>query len=491
MIEETVHQLVIYAKMHLGLDPEDAIYVENQLLHHFGKQVPFVGKVDETAIQNMAVPDALTEEIVQYDEDVLGYDEAEALRDADWVFGFLSPRPSEVNRLFWEKQKENDRVAMDYLYDLSIHNGYFQKTKVDQNEVWTASFPEGSDLCITINLSKPEKNNKDIAKLLTKVSSDYPKCRLCPTNLGYYGDDKHPARSSIRFVPVTLAGEKWYFQYSPYGYFQQHGICFQSEHIPMHIERKTFERLFDFVDQFPSFFMGSNSDLPIVGGSILDHEHFQGGLPVLPIFQSGNRRLCYSSKQGTHIYEIDFYDTGLKLEGTSRKDVTDWAEKILNAWLPYNDPSCDIIGLEGKVRHNAVTSIARKVEGTYTLYLLLRNNRTNTQYPDGIFHAHPEYFSIKKEGIGLIEAAGLFVLPARLKRQLVEAEASAKMPGDSYLATYPDMKDFGALIAALRHGKSAHQYVNEVCRGILQNVAVFKATPAGEEGLDRFLKTVF
>ena len=131
MIEETVHQLVIYAKMHLGLDPEDAIYVENQLLHHFGKQVPFVGKVDETAIQNMAVPDALTEEIVQYDEDVLGYDEAEALRDADWVFGFLSPRPSEVNRLFWEKQKENDRVAMDYLYDLSIHNGYFQKMKVD------------------------------------------------------------------------------------------------------------------------------------------------------------------------------------------------------------------------------------------------------------------------------------------------------------------------------------------------------------------------
>ncbi len=491
MIEETIRKLLVYAKAHLGLDPEDETFLENQLLHHYGKQAPYVGAIDEKAIEALTVPDSLIDEIVSYDTDVLSLDTEEALRDADWVLGFLSPRPSEVNRLFWEKQKQNDRLAMDYLYDLSIHNGYFQKTKVDQNEMWMASFPNGSDLCITINLSKPEKNNKDIAKLLTKVSSDYPKCRLCPTNLGYYGDAKHPARSSLRFVPMTLAGEKWYFQYSPYGYFTQHGICLQAIHTPMHIERKTFERLFDFIDLFPSFFMGSNSDLPIVGGSILDHEHFQGGLPLLPIFHAKDRRLCYQSAKGSKIYEVDFYDTALKLEGNDREDLVMWGEKILNAWLPYSDLSCEIIGKEGDVRHNAITSIARKQGQTYTLYLLLRNNRTNEQYPDGIFHAHPEYFSIKKEGIGLIEAAGLFILPARLKRQLAEAEISAKMEGDTYLEAYPDMKDFSALIASLRQGKSAHDYVNQVCRGILENVAVFKATPEGEKGLDRFLQTVF
>lgn len=489
MIEKTVKELLYYAETHLDLDPEDEIYFENVLLHFFDKQAPYEGKIDKERILSLSVPDSLIEEIVEYETKQRHVEEAEALRRADFVMGTLSPKPSEINHKFEQLRVISDEKAMDYLYQISIANYYFQKTKVDENLEWEASYSDGPSLKITINLSKPEKSNKDIAKLLTKVSLDYPKCRLCHTNLGYYGDDKHPARSSIRFVPLTLAGEKWYFQYSPYGYFKKHGICFIDSHVPMHIEKKTFERLFDFVDLFPSFFMGSNSDLPIVGGSILDHEHFQGGLPVLPIFKAENKETVFTSKKGSTLSILSFYDTALHFEGKDREDVISLASQVMDAWLPYEDLENDIIGNENGIRHNAITSLARKTGEVYHLYLLLRNNRQTEEYPEGLFHAHPEYFSIKKEGIGLIEASGLFILPARLKRQIKEAEASAKLSEEEYLSLYPDMKDFKDMIEAIRQGESAEQYINDVCRGILGNVAVFKEDKKGQEGLHRFLKS--
>lgn len=491
MIEKTIKKLVIYAKYHLGLDYEDETYYLNTLLHLFGKDEPYQGEVDEETIKKLAVPDSLIDEIVAFETKENGLTEEEAFLKADFILGLLSPKPSEINEKFFLLLKEDEKKAMDYLYQVSIANGYFQKTKVDQNLEWDASFLDGPSLKITINLSKPEKNNADIAKLLTKVSSDYPKCRLCHDNLGFYGDAKKPARSSIRFVPLTLAGEKWYFQYSPYGYFKKHGICFKDEHVPMHIDEKTFRRLLDFVDMFPSFFMGSNSDLPIVGGSILDHEHFQGGLPLLPIFKATNREKVYQSPVGSTVSILDFYVSALRVEGTNKEDVIYLANKILDKWLPYSDLENEIIASENGVRHNAITVLSRKEDGVYNLYLLLRNNRVSEKYPDGIFHAHPEYFSIKKEGIGLIEAGGLFILPARLKRQIKEAEESAKLPPEEYLAKYPDMKDFSRLIEEIKKGRTAKEYINDVCRNILNNVAVFKNDTKGKDGIRRFVKTCF
>lgn len=491
MIEKTIKKLVVYARCHLGLDKEDETYYLNTLLHLFDKDEPYFGDIDEEEVKNLQVPDSLINEIIEHEVKENNLSEEEAFLKADFILGLLSPRPSKVNEEFFSLYDKDPSKAMDYLYELSINNGYFQKTKVDQNLEWDATYPDGPSLKITINLSKPEKNNKDIAKLLTKVSSDYPKCRLCHDNLGFYGDAKKPARSSIRFVPLTLANEKWYFQYSPYGYFHKHGICFKDEHVPMHIDELTFRRLLDFVDLFPSFFMGSNSDLPIVGGSILDHEHFQGGLPVLPIFEAKNKERVYVSESGSKVSILDFYVSALKIEGENKEDVIHQAKRILDSWLEYSDEENEIIAYEGDTRHNALTLLSRKETNEYQLFLLLRNNRTSEKYPDGIFHAHPEYFPIKKEGIGLIEAAGLFILPARLKRQIKEAEESAKIVKEEYLAKYPDMKDFQDMIEEIRKGKTAETYINEVCRNILKNVAVFKDDEKGYRGFKEFVNKTF
>lgn len=491
MIEKTIDELIYYAKTHLELDAEDETYFKNTLLHLFEKDSPYNGEIDKEKIANLEVPDSLIQEIINFEVKENSLSEEEAFLKADFVFGLLSPRPSKVNEEFALLEKDGDRKALDYLYDVSIKNGYFQKTKVEQNLEWDASYSDGPALKITINLSKPEKNNKDIAKLLTKVSSDYPKCRLCHDNLGFYGDAKHPARGTIRFIPLTLANEKWYLQYSPYGYFSQHSICFKDQHSPMRIEHKTFVRLLDFVDKFPSFFMGSNADLPIVGGSILDHEHFQGGLPVLPIFSAKNKEKVFESKEGSKVSILDFYVTALKIEGTNKEDVISLADKVLEKWIPYNDLENDIVASEDGIRHNTITLISRKKDGEYNLYLLLRNNRCNEEYPDGIFHAHPEYFNIKKEGIGLIEAAGLFILPARLKRQIEEAKESATLSKEEYLAKFPDMKDFENMIEAIKSGETAEGYINKVCQGILRNVAVFKDNEKGNKGLHKFIKETF
>lgn len=490
MIEETIEKVLYYAKKKLYLPEEDTVFFENLLLHFFEKDAPVEANFDKDAIDDMEVPDALVDEIVAYETKERGVDEEEALRRADYVFGLLEPRPQTVNDEFYSRFAVSDIKALDYLYDLSIKSYYLQKSKVDKNLEWSASYKDGPSLEITINLSKPEKNNKDIAKLIGKASSDYPKCRLCPSNLGVYGDGKHPARTSIRFVPIKLAGEDWYLQYSPYGYFKKHCIAFKKEHSPMIVEPTTWKRLLDFVDLFPSFFMGSNADLPIVGGSILDHLHFQGGLPVLPLFDAKPGKPFHTTSRGTSISVLDFYDTCLYLEGLSKEDLIDTASKILAFWQGYSDIGRSIVAVDEKGKHNTITGVARKQGMTYSLYLILRNNITTEQYPEGLFHAHPEYFPIKHEGIGLIEAAGLFILPARLKRQLAEAKDSASMSEKEYLEKYPDMKDFKGLIDAIKGGMEPEEYINGVCQGILRNVAVFKDDEDGKKGLDTFLNAL-
>lgn len=489
-MEKTIEEALCYAKTHLFLQEEDESYFRNLLLERYHLSAPYEGEIDREAIAALDVPDKIVHAIVDYDL-AHGLDEGEAERDAAWVMGFLSPTPSQVDATFAQLFQESPEKATEYLYQLSIHNGYFAKTQVDKNIVWQAHFPTGADLEISINLSKPEKNNKDIAKLKNFKSTGYPKCLLCKENVGFAGNPNKAPRENIRIVPLTLGGQRWYLQYSPYGYYSHHIIVLYHEHTPMNVSPETLLCLLDFVDLFPHFFIGSNSDLPIVGGSILDHEHFQGGSHLLPLLLAKDKEIVLKTAKGSTVSIVDFYDTALKIKGPNRQDVYEEASKILVAWRHYEDPKHGIVCGQGADLHSTLTSFARKEGNDYSIFLILRNNLQTPEFPDGVFHAHPEFHHIKKEGIGLIEAAGLFILPPRLPRQCAEVEDVVKkrLKKADYLALYPDLDIFEGMIEEMeKTGESAETYINNVCQGILKNVAVYKEDAAGQEGLHQFLK---
>ncbi|MCH4277999.1 MAG: galactose-1-phosphate uridylyltransferase [Bacilli bacterium] len=492
MIEKTLKEAIAYAKSHLGLKDEDAIYFQNLLLHEFGLKEPYQGEIDEKKIAAYSLPDPIVDSLI---EDLVssGMGPGESQRKATYVMGLLSPTPSQVDEKFASLDKESPEKATEYLYDLSIKNDYIAKSKVDKNIHWVAKYDHGDDLEISINLSKPEKNNKDIAKLLSKnVAVTYPKCLLCEENIGFEGTDSHPARENIRFVPLKLNGEDWFMQYSPYVYYSHHCIVFYKKHVPMKISGETLKAFGDFVDQFPHFFIGSNSDLPIVGGSILNHEHFQGGGHLLPLLISKDKETVYTSKKGSKVSILDFYVTSIKIMGSDKDDVLSLGTKVIDKWRHYSDPDNEIISDDSDGNHSTVTPFMRKIDGQYAVYLVLRNNRCSKAYPDGIFHAHPEYHHIKKEGIGLIEAAGLFILPARLKRESAEVEEAVSMDKKDYLAKYPDLVSFEGMIDEMKAThETSEAYINKVCQGILKNVAVYKDDEKGQEGLHKFIKETF
>ena len=480
-------KLLCYAKAHLGLSGLDAIYKENLLLRELGLDSPYEGEIDEKEIKSLSVPDPLVDPLIEALVDS-GKEEGEAERIAAYCLGLLSPSPNEVAAFCLDKIKEgHPKQATDFLYSLSIRNQYIAKTRVDRNIVFPFDFREGSPLEISINLSKPEKDNKAIAKLLTFKSKGYPKCLLCKENIGYKGNPKHPARGNIRYIPLSLDGEDYFLQYSPYVYYPEHCIVFASSHYPMGMGEHIFRCLLDFVTLFPHYFLGSNADLPIVGGSILDHEHFQGGAHLLPLLKAKARKTYLEGEVA--LEQADFYDTALILRGKSKEKVAKLASAIFEAWRGYADEDNLIVPFEGETRHNTVTPIARIVDGEYRLFLILRNNRYDDKYPDGIFHAHPESHHVKKEGIGLIEAAGYFVLPGRLKRQTEEAkDAVAKGLNDAQaISLYPDLSGFEPLLKHLRQGQSVESYLALVCRRILSDVAVFKDNEKGQKGLDAFI----
>ncbi len=493
-LNECVARLVAYSKKNLSLPELDAIYVGNLLFKEWGISAPFEGQIDDGEFASMSRPDKLWEELVEALK-AKGVDAGEAEREAAYAFGLLTSSPSLCERNFFSAyQDSSPKAATDYLYDLGVKNGYIALSKIEKNIVFDASFASEPSIEVTINLSKPEKNNKDIAKLLTKKENlDYPKCFLCKENLGYEGTASHPARENLRFVGLNLDGEKWYLQYSPYGYFEEHCIVFSASHSRMSVSQRIFSKLFAFVDLFPHYFIGCNADLPIVGGSILDHEHFQGGGHMLPLLgASPKNRYATPKHPNTKLETLDFYVSCLRLSGPCKEEILDLAGKILAKWRVYDDPENLIFHSDGEAMHNTITSLAKKEGDIYYLFLILRNNRTDETYPDGIFHAHPEYFHIKKEGIGLIEAAGRFILPARLVRQskLIEEGLAKGQSDEQIIAENPELADFGRMIDALRDGMSIQDYLGDVCQNILKNVAVYKDTAKGEKGLERFLQSI-
>ena len=501
MLNETIEKLLVYANAHLGLDEEDNTYTRNILMDLCNVSEPFFDEMNISAIRGLKVPDILIQELRSnlLLENVC--DPSNVDRFIVKIMGTLTPRPSEVTAKFKVLQREKRAKATDYLYDLQIKNNYIQKSAVDRNLHWVTDFDK-NNLEITINLSKPEKDNKDIARAKHEDLKDskYPACVLCKENVGYAGRSDHPARGNLRTIPLKLDTEAWHLQYSPYVYYNKHCIVFEDVHEPMIISKRTMARLFNFVDIFPHFFIGSNADLPIVGGSILNHEHFQGGEYEFPMMKAENLVEIPVDDEELEVHILDWYNSTIHLSGTNKERIIDAMAKILNAWKVYENKQLNIIPATADIPHSTITPIVKRDGRVYHAYMILRNNRTDENYPDGIFHAHPEYHPIKKEGIGLIEAMGMFILPARLKRQLGEIANIYKeeLVLGEVLQDHPDLEIFGELFTFLEEENANEEtveelittYVNNVCREILKNTAVFKDDEEGSAAFLQFINEV-
>ena len=499
-LNEIIEELIEYGKAHLDLSGYDVIYIRNILLKRVKEDLPYLGDRDFSFVKDLEVPDVILDDLkVALIEK--GFEDVDLLIVE--IMGLLTPMPSFVSEKVLRLEKEEPGKGLDYLFNLSIKNNYIQKTAIDKNIYFKKEY-EDNFIEITINLSKPEKKNSDIAKLLTKTQTvKYPKCLLCKENLGYQGRADHPARGNIRYVPLTLMNQGWFLQYSPYAYFDHHAIIISEEHANMTINDTTFVKLLEFTREFPTFFVGSNADLPIVGGSILNHEHYQGGLHLLPVFYCKDRKV-YLQNDKLKVSVINWYNTVLRIEGKTIEDVASKAQEIFHAWKDYEDRDAEIIAYaEDGTRHSTITPIARKIGDTYQLNLILRNNRCNEEHPDGIFHAHKEYHHIKQEGIGLIEAMGLFILPPRLKRHMSYVEEILVNHDDleGYYKKYEDLSihrhmidslvnDFGRGLTSERAHEVVNDYIAHTCKSILCNTAVFKDDENGRAALDRFMNTL-
>ncbi len=496
-------RLICYARNFLHLEPLDEIYTRNILLREFGAKEPYEGDIGEDEIKAFTVPDVLVKEIETFALENKLCEEFYENLYATYIFGIISPLPSKVNAEFRRiKEEKGIQPACDYLYNLSIKNNYIQKTAIDKNMGW--EYVDGDNILeITINLSKPEKDNKEIAKLLSIPKTDkpkYPKCFLCKENEGFEGSLTHPARENIRTISLTMGGEPWFVQYSPYAYYPEHMIAISKSHTPMKVDRTTVYKLADFVDFFPNYMIGSNASLPIIGGSILNHEHYQGGVHLMPMHKAGDKIVMATAKYPeVKVSIVNWYNSVVRMESKNREQITSLCGDIIEAWKTHSSPENEIIAETNGTPHNSCSPVFRKKDGAYIVDLILRNNRTNETYPDGIFHAHPEYHNIKKEGIGLIEAMGLFILPGRLKKQLamiaeilVDGKYSEELDNaDNYLYVHRNMiKDLLAKYSPKTIEEATdivYGRVNETCKAILGNTAVFKATETGEKGFKAFL----
>ena len=419
------------------------------------------------------------------------------------IMGILTPAPSVVRKIFEEKYQVSPKAATEFYYHFSQATNYIRTDRIIKDEKWTTD-TEFGQMDITINLSKPEKDPRDIAKDGTAKKSGYPACLLCRENEGYAGHLSHPARQNHRIIPITLCGEQYYLQYSPYVYYNEHCIVLNKEHTPMHIDRGTFENLLEFVTVFPHYFIGSNADLPIVGGSVLSHDHYQGG----------NYEFAMARAKVEESFELkDFEDIScgivkwpmsvIRLNGNDRMRIAEAAEHILNCWRNYTDADAFIFCETDGVLHSTITPIARRRGDAYELDLVLRNNITTEEHPLGVFHPHAEKHHIKKENIGLIEVMGLAVLPARLKEELqvlrdamlqkkdLTADprtASHAVWAEDINKKYPGLwRENMQKLQEDMLTEILHKEVGQVFCSVLEDAGVFKRTPEGRTAFRRFL----
>ena len=422
------------------------------------------------------------------------------------IMGAITPPPSEVQRIFKEHYKNSPKEATDYYYTFSEATNYIRRDRIVKDEKWITETEYGS-LDITINLSKPEKDPKAIAAALTQKKSGYPACLLCRENEGYAGHVSHPARQNHRLIPISLNGEDYFLQYSPYVYYNEHCIVLNKNHIPMKIDRAVFTKLFDFLDLFPHYMVGSNADLPIVGGSILSHDHFQGG----------NYTFAMAKADYEETFEMRYFPdvkagivkwpmSVVRLQSSNRTQIEEASDYILRNWREYSDASAGIYSYsettdgeeKKKIPHNTITPIARMRDGKYEIDLVLRNNRTDEEHPWGIFHPTADLHHIKKENIGLIEVMGLAILPARLKTEFKELERIIIEGGDLRASELTEkhadwaeewMKNYTDLNEENIHG-IVQDEVGKVFAKVLECAGVYKRDEAGMEAFRRFVRTL-
>ena len=499
-----VERLVRFGRKHKLIKDLDCVVARNILLDLLALQAPSEEKVPK---EDPETPAALLDEMVElaaqkelFDGTVNQY----RINFETRLMGALMPRESEVCKKFKKLyDKKGAKAATDWFYDLCVVTNYIRTAQIAKNIQWNTKTPYG-ELEITINLTKPEKDPKTIALERLQPKSGYPACMLCKENIGYAGRINFPARQTHRIVPITLAGQQFYLQYSPYAYFHEHCIMLHAEHKPMEMNRQTLAEVFDFVAQFPHYTCGSNADLPIVGGSILSHSHFQGGNYVFPMQKADvSVPMADIRYPGVKAGILNWPVSVVRLVGRSSQQLQIVANNILTAWREYSDESVGILAHTGDTPHNTVNPILHYDETEeFILDLALRNNRTDAQYPDGIFHPHKEYHNIKKENIGLIEVMGLAILPARLKDQGAEIaeilcgkrENTSRQPG-SELAVHADWIDslitrYGTSLSEQEANKTVKKEIGKVFSHVLENAGVFKRDEAGQAAFVRFMQSV-
>ena len=413
------------------------------------------------------------------------------------IMGALTPMPREVIRCFREKYAVSPQEATDWYYTFSCDTDYIRRYRIAKDLRWTYESEYG-DLDITINLSKPEKDPKAIAAAKNAPQSGYPKCQLCKENEGYAGRLNHPARANHRIIPITIAGSEWYLQYSPYVYYNEHCIVFNGQHVPMKIDKAAFDKLLDFVTAFPHYFVGSNADLPIVGGSILSHEHFQGGHYTFAMEKAPVETPVYfAGFEDVQAGLVKWPMSVIRLDGEDPRRLSQLAEKILKAWRGYSDEKCGIVAFSGGEPHNTITPIARRRGSLYELDLVLRCNITTEEHPLGVFHPHADKHHIKKENIGLIEVMGLAVLPSRLKGELTDlAEkivSGADLRGDPIQSKHADwVEELKKRYIFTEENAMATlmQETGRVFTQVLEDAGVYKRTPEGKDAFLRFVEAV-
>ena len=411
------------------------------------------------------------------------------------LMGILTPLPREVRAKFKDLYRKSPQTATDWYYQLSQDTDYIRTYRIQKDMRWKTATEYGY-LDITINLSKPEKDPKAIAAAKLAPQSGYPKCQLCAENEGYAGRVNHPARQNHRIVPISIAGADWFLQYSPYVYYNEHCIVFNAAHTPMVIDKAAFSKLLDFVTVFPHYFVGSNADLPIVGGSILSHEHFQGGHYTFPMERSPiEREISFKGFENVKAGIVKWPMSVIRLTGSDKEQLIELADKILKGWRGYTDEEAFIYAYTDGVPHNTITPIARRRGTDYELDLVLRNNITTNEHPLGVYHPHGELHHIKKENIGLIEVMGLAVLPARLKKELAELEETI-LSGEALTGELTKHE------AWVRELKAKYTFTPENTAGILkeevgkvfsqvlEHAGVYKRTKEGKEAFSRFINYI-
>ncbi len=492
---ESILKLTEYGIKKNLIDEEDKCYIINRFLEIFGEDS---FDISSNTISEDAELEEILDELIQiaYKKGIIP-DDGITQRDLfdTKLMGVLTKRPGEVIKRFWDLYADSPKAATDYFYQFAQDVNYIRAKRVAKDIKWTVDSKYGV-IDVSINLSKPEKDPKAIAAAAKTAAGNYPKCQLCVENEGYAGRINHPARQNHRIIPIEINGTQWGLQYSPYVYYNEHCIVLNGDHTPMAINRAAFEKLFDFVEQFPHYFLGSNADLPIVGGSILSHDHFQGGHYTFAMERADvEKKYVVSGYEDIEVGILNWPMSVIRIKGNDRKRVIDLAEYILTKWRGYTDEDAFIYAETDGEPHNTITPIARMNNGAYEMDLTLRNNITTDKCPLGLYHPHDEYHHIKKENIGLIEVMGLAILPARLKGEM---DLLAKcMIGEDEISAHEELEKHAewAKNIVASHDDINKENVIEIIQNeigkvfvkVLEDAGVYKCTTDGRKAFERFI----